>query len=103
MKKNIDLENQIRLKNSHLPYHGTIDDLKISRTGMEHFPYTGFYRGVYNRQCNNVYNRKVGWNPRCQKKMLKKDLKLLKPNVCFQYPCDVILPCHYEECLTLYR
>ena len=42
------IRHQINMKNCSTPYFGTINDAESVITDMDHFPYTRFYRGVYN-------------------------------------------------------
>jgi hypothetical protein len=67
-------------------------------TDMDHFPYTRFFRGVYNSTNPVVLEREAGWRPRrnaCYSVNYCND-KGPYPNHCFETACSTVYPCHPE-------
>ena len=95
----ISIKNQIRLKKGYKPYFSTMNDVKSVITDFDHFPYTRFYRGVYNSSDPTVIERESGWKP-TRNLCYKGDTgfyKRLYPNHCFQAPCSTVFPCYPND------
>jgi len=77
------------------PYYARSDTVKNMVTDMDHFPYTRFFRGVYNSDKPQVFDREAGWRilqPQCYTPMLGyKEPEY--PNFCFEAPCSTVYPC----------
>ena len=99
----ISIRNQIKLKKGYNPYYSTMNDVESVITDMDHFPYTRFYRGVYNSSDPVVFEREAGWRPTrdfCYEggKCVEKGYY---PNHCFEAACSTVFPC-YPQYLTKY-
>jgi hypothetical protein len=93
------IRNQIKLKKGSNPYFSTSNDAKYVITEFDHFPYTRFYRSVYN--CSNpvVIEREAGWRPRrdlCYKSVECNETYDC-PDICFQNACSTVLPCYTKN------
>ena len=86
---------QIHQKQQSQPFFGTINDAESIITDMDHFPYTRFYRGVYNSSDPLVFEREAGWRPlrdSCYKSSC--NTKTPYPNHCYEVACSTVYPCH---------
>jgi hypothetical protein len=82
---NIDnVRKQIALKKSDVPFYATIADARSVITDFDHFPYTRYFRGVYNQSEPIVMNREAGWRP--TQDQCYQPLYVSKPN---PYPNNV--------------
>ena len=89
------VRNQISDKNGDTPHFGTINNATSVVTDMDHFPYTRFYRGVYNSPNPIVFEREAGWRPQrndCYN--TKCNAKSVYPDHCFEAPCSTVYPCY---------
>lgn len=108
------IKKQIELKKGYTPFFGTIDDAVKCITDADHFPYTRYYRGVYNRDTPGVYERDAGWRP-IQHRCNNKIVSIKYPDHCFEAPCSTVYPCkpsirnksyHHDindSCIVQYR
>lgn len=90
------VRKQIHMKSGYVPHYGTINGAESVVTDMDHFPYTRFYRGVYNSSQPVVFEREAGWRPHrdaCYS-VNKYDLQSSYPNHCFEAPCSTVYPCY---------
>lgn len=94
----MNLANQIKNKLSSNPYYGTSNDVQQTITDMDHFPYTRFYRGVYDSHQPIVMDREAGWRPIVKNCYIPNKCadKSLYPNYCFESACSVVYPCYPE-------
>lgn len=94
------IKNQIKLKQKSSPHFATIDDTRMCVTDNDHFPYTRYFRGVYNKSTPVVYEREAGWRP-VQNNCYKPQCSIADtshPHVCFQTSCSKVHPCRkYKE------
>lgn len=77
-------------------WHPTKMDAGQIVTDRDHFPYTRFYRGVYNSDKPIIMEREAGWRPKynnCYKKYCVQD-DTNYPNHCFSAPCSTVFPCY---------
>ena len=59
------IKEQIKRKNNYnIPYYATKNSITHTKTDMDHFPYTRFYRGVYNQSLPIVMDREAGFRHR---------------------------------------
>ena len=91
-----NLSNQINHKLSSTPYYGTSNDTSKTLTDMDNFPYTRFYRGVYNSTMPIVIEREAGWRPIYKNCYIpnKCENPIEYPNHCFESACSVVYPCY---------
>ena len=92
------VQKNIQLKNSFTPYHQFGNQIKNVVTDVDHFPYTRFYRGVYNMNTPVIWEREAGY------KRLNNNgydftpiYSIQKPTYSFQVPCSTILPSDFTE------
>ena len=92
------VRKQICGKTGSDPYYGTGNNAASVITDMDHFPYTRFFRGVYNSSEPVVSERETGWRPQrnyCYS-VNKCNLESPYPNHCFEGPCSTVYPCYPE-------
>ena len=92
-----NVRKQIACKQGYLPFFGTIDNAEAEITDFDHFPYTRFYRGVYNSSDPVVIEREAGWRPRqnqCYQVSECGKQKAPYPNHCWESSCSVTYPCY---------
>ena len=89
------VRKQIDMKSGFFPHYGTINGVASIVTDMDHFPYTRFYRGVYNSYQPVVLEREAGWRHRRDScySVNKSDIKSSYPNHCFETACSTVYPC----------
>jgi len=90
------VRNQIYMKTRCLPHFGTINGAESVVTDMDHFPYTRFYRGVYNSSQPVVFEREAGWRPQrdaCYS-VNECNQKSPYPNHCWESACSTVYPCY---------
>ena len=94
------VRKQIHDKNGFNPYYGTINNAASVITDMDHFPYTRFFRGVYNSTEPVVFERETGWRPQRNSCYSINNCKSTSespyPNHCFEAPCSTVYPCYPE-------
>ena len=96
------VRNQIKAKNSNLPYFATANLVKNSVTDMDTFPYNRHFRGVYYENEPIVMEREAGWrkrHDRCYQPTYSYTPSY--PKHCFQAGCSTVYPC-YPEYLRKY-
>ena len=96
------VKDQIKKKIQSTPYFAPEYSGRNITTDMDHFPFTRFYRGSYDTNCPQVFEREAGFrikNNCCYK--TPACCNPLKPIVCFQGPCSLVSPC-YPEYLRKY-
>lgn len=81
---------------SSTPFLATYQDAKSVIVDNDHFPYTRFYRGVYNDPEAIVFGREAGWRPQRNScyKMCTATESLPEPQVCFQAACSTFYRCY---------
>lgn len=93
------IQKQIYMKNGYNPFFGTVNGAESIITDMDHYPYTRFYRGVYNSSQPITFEREAGWRPRrdaCYS--VNKCSKLDDyPNHCFKSACSTVYPCKQKS------
>jgi hypothetical protein len=95
----ISIRNQINIKKGYKPYFSTSNDAESVVTDFDHFPYTRFYRGVYNKSYPIVLERESGWkliNNSCYKGVEYTE-NVCTLNLCFQNACSTVLPCYKKK------
>jgi hypothetical protein len=89
------LESQIAQKNQYgKAFYATNLDVGQTRTGMNHFPYTSFYRGQYNLSEPVIFDRRAGYSHvgvNCYDTKTKYEVAY--PNYCYETACSTIYPC----------
>lgn len=90
------MDKLIQLKQQSLPFQSTGSTLQMTDTDC--FPYTRFFRGEYNNANPVIFDREVGWRPRCQNNYTPKQdhVDIVYPNHCFQGPVTTVYPCMAE-------
>lgn len=95
------IQECIRLKNiSGRPYQSYANDVKNVITDVDHFPYTRFYRGVYNDTNPHIWEREAGYHvlqPQGYTKHLSYDIPEF--SLPMQIPCSTVIP--PKSCGTL--
>jgi hypothetical protein len=93
------IEQQIQLKNqSGHPYISWGNDVKHVITDVDHFPYTRFYRGVYNDFKPHIWEREAGYHIlNNQNYDFIPIYNIQYPQNTFQIPCSTILPSAYNK------
>ena len=90
------VRKQIDLKKGSDPYYGTINQADAIITDMDHFPYTRYFRGVYDSSQPVVFEREAGWRP--QRDSCYRNNQHNKPNPypnhCFEAACSTVYPCY---------
>lgn len=92
------VRNLIKMKQSSDPFYATGNQVTNTITDIDHFPYTRYYRGVYNSSKPVVFEREAGWRPLhngCYTANFpnKQDAY---PNHCFASACSTVFPCYPE-------
>lgn len=57
------LTHGIAMKNSWCAHYPQTDQIKLTMTDMDHFPYRRFFRGVYNESEPVIFGRQAGYRP----------------------------------------
>lgn len=98
------IANQIYLKNMYAyPYQSLANDIKHVVTDIDHFPYTRFYRGVYNDSHPHIWQREAGYHRLYNDNYKEHLLYIVKPHQSpTQIPCSTILPrrLHFRDHLS---
>ena len=105
------VQKLIELKKKSQPYYTSTDDASNIMTDYDNFPYTRWFRGVYNSSVPIVAEREAGWrirNDSCYEYKPEKPKENVYPNNCFEYPCSTVFPCKNtkeisQECINYYR
>lgn len=98
-----NVRKEIDRKLKSIPYYATQNVTASIVTDMDSFPYTRYYRGVYNSPKPTVFEREAGWRVRndgCYSVITEKE-NCPYPNHCFEAPCSTVWPC-YPEYLKRY-
>jgi hypothetical protein len=93
------VRHQISQKLKNKPYFATMEDARSVVTDMDHYPYTRFFRGVYNKSQPVVFEREAGWRPirdYCYAGACPVGTDTY-PNNCFEAACSTTLPCYPER------
>ena len=106
----MSLQKLIELKKKNQPFFATSEDASNIITDFDHFPYTRWFRGIYNSEKPIVIEREAGWRNRndlCYSYTNDKK-ENFTINHCFEYPCSTVFPCKntkevVQECLNFYR
>lgn len=77
------------------PFYATPEMVLKTIEDQDHFPYTRYFRGIYNKDTPTVYEREAGWRPRYDGCYRKQNFlePVDEPNHCFEAPCSVVYPC----------
>jgi hypothetical protein len=88
------IAKQIHLKNMYAcPYESLANDVTHVVTDVDHFPYTRFYRGVYNNVHPQIWMREAGFKRIGETPSKSHLLYFVSPNKGpAQIPCSTILP-----------
>jgi uncharacterized membrane protein len=90
------LKREIRkVQDPNLVYYPTASTVRNIHSGMDHFPYTKFFRGDYKSNTVNVYDRMAGFTPLrdCRYQPRVIETPNTQPTYCWEAPCSVIYPC----------
>lgn len=104
------VQSYIAMKKQSTPYYATSEEASNIVTDYDSFPYTRWFRGVYNSERPIIAEREAGWrvrNDSCYDYKPNKD-KSQNPDHCFEYPCSTVFPCkntkeYVPECINYYR
>lgn len=92
------IKNLIPLKerknNFSLPYYANKNTITAFPTDITDFPYTRFYRGIYNMNEPIIFDREPGLSKKLFYKIQnKKEGLVTKPApYFFEYPCSTVVP-----------
>ncbi len=96
-KSNVQsVRQQIEQKLAYQPYYATVKDATSILTDMDHFPYTRYFRGVYNSPQPVVFEREAGWRP-THNNCYNVNVNLADnpyPDHCFEAACSTVYPCY---------
>ena len=97
---NVDfVRQQILHKNSNTPYFALDSTVTNVVTDMDHFPYSRWYRGVYDFSEPIVAEREAGFR-KLENDAYKPRIPI-KPEknrpLCFQAPCSTVYPCFADD------
>lgn len=95
------IQNEIWKKVQGDPYFATRSTTQISQTDMDHFPYTRFFRGVYDSFDPVIHSREAGYRHKsgCYDRYVLGDDRFRRPiypNHCFQMSNFTVTPCYPE-------
>jgi len=90
---------QIEKKKGLEPYYATAEKCEGVVTDYDIFPYTRFFRGVWNSSEPIVAEREAGfYNKKKTARLEYLNLQAVNdpppPNHCFQSSCSTVRPCH---------
>jgi hypothetical protein len=91
------VRSQIERKKTYKPFFGTQNAVGSIITDMDHYPYTRFYRGVYNSTEPAVMEREAGWRKvvdNCYIDQSSCTQSINYPSHCFQTACSTVYPCY---------
>ena len=94
------IREQIDYKNQSInPFYATSENASQVVTDQDHFPYTRFFRGVYDNPNPVVFTREAGYRPRHENcyDIVSPPTKDPKPNHCFESACSTVYPCYPEQ------
>lgn len=94
-----NIRQQIVHKQSCTPHHATVADIQSIVTDYDHFPYSRFYKGVYNHDNPIIAEREAGYRPRYPQQIQTNcdPIEEIEPNHCFQSACSTIYPCFTDH------
>ena len=94
------IQNCIMLKNiPGRPYNSYAHDVTNVVTDMDHFPYTRFYRGIYNDTNPHIWEREAGFRQLENVKYIPNVKYIVSyPNIPTQIPCSTIIPPKINDC-----
>ena len=95
-----------RKMNYDVPFFATESSVTKTQTDFDSFPYTKWYRGIAGSSEPIIIDRKAGFRPRTDECYETKTCpENVQSDLCFQFPCSTVLPCHYvkerPKCLPL--
>ena len=94
------VKTEIENKKSNSPYFATVEHSNKIWTDYDVFPYTRFFRGEPLSSEPIAAEREAGWMMRDYKyykaSKISEVPKPEPPNLCFQYACSTINPCHLK-------
>ena len=77
------------------PYYARNNTVKNMITDMDNFPYVRYFRGQYDSEYPQIFDREAGW--RLREDQCYRGLLAFKeqpyPNNCFEAPCSTVYPC----------
>lgn len=92
------IKREIYKKLGYRPYHATEKTTMSVVTDMDHFPYTRFFRGIYDDPYPRVFDREAGYRfpqNQCYNPAIC-DTTNSYPHHCFQAACSTVYPCYPE-------
>jgi len=94
MDRLIDKKN-----NYNIPYYATKNTIKQFPTDMNVFPYTRYYRGIYNLPMPVIFDRKVGYRKIDYPKIYDYNEGIINSpaEYYFQIPCSTTLQPVFSE------
>jgi hypothetical protein len=104
------VQKMIELKKSNKPFITANNYASTIINDYDNFPYTRWFRGVYNSERPIIAEREAGWrirNDSCYNYVNEKK-ESMNFSHCFEYPCSTVFPCKNtkevsQECLNFYR
>ena len=90
-----NVQKEIQRKLTWTPYYASNQQVQGVVTDMDVFPYTKYYRGVYDNPNPTVMDREAGfrkWCNSCYTPYIPGYYDY--PNHCFEGPCSVVYPCY---------
>ena len=88
IRNNVNIiRDQIEAKVACKPYFASQNAVNLTVTDQDSFPYTRYYRGIYQTSKPVVFEREAGWRQRhdaCYEPI--RELKVTRPNYCWQNP-----------------
>lgn len=97
------VQEMIAQKNDPYPFYATIHDVPHAVTDVDHWPYSRYFRGVYNNPNPVVWEREAGYRPQqnaCYQ-ISTPPVPHRYPNHCFEGPCSSVSIC-YPELIKYY-
>lgn len=78
------------------PYYGRLGDVVRTETDFDTFPYTRFFRGVYNSPEPAVYSRRAGYRvlENAEYACAQAPRDTYVPDLCFSAPSSTTYPCY---------
>ena len=98
--KNIaSVRAQIDRKLAISPYYSTVNNTRAISTDYDVFPYTRWYRGIYNVSAPIIAEREAGWrvlHNNCYKAE-PVAVEQIDTKHCFQVACSTVYPCFVAD------
>jgi hypothetical protein len=92
------VQYMIRQKQNYdAPYYAT-NEIRYIQTDMDHFPYSRYFRGVYNVNKPVIFERETGYRPTnnsCYRKIVP--VVRIEPNMCWENACSTVRPCANKQ------